>query len=265
MSQRKFSITAGCDPEMFLQSTLGELRSSVGLIGGTKIAPQPLPLGDGYAVQEDNVAVEFNIPPAANSMEFINSINKTLAFLTGIVRDNYGMEFSRLSAASFPDDQLMSAAAQEFGCEPDFNCWTGKKNPKPAAEDKNLRSCGGHVHIGFDRKEIDTMSVMKMMDLHLGVPSVLMDKGDLRKQLYGKAGAYRDKSFGGEYRVLSNFWIFEDSLIKWAWDNTERAVNAAGSRLALSNDDEARIINCINTNDKSLAGQLVEQFQLEVA
>lgn len=257
-------LTLGCDPEIFLQSVMGELRSSVGLVGGTKIHPQPLPLGDGYAVQEDNVAVEFNIPPASNVMEFINSINNTVNFLEDAIRTNHGLSFSKLSAACFPPDQLLSRAAQEFGCDPDFNCWTGMKNPKPAAADKTLRSCGGHIHVGFDTKELEVTHVMRMMDLHLGVPSVLMDKGDLRKQLYGKAGAYRDKPFGGEYRVLSNFWIFDDKLIGWAWNNTERAVMAADARLALSNDDEACIVSCINNNDKALAAKLVDQFKLEV-
>jgi len=60
-----------------------------------------------------------------------------------------------------------------------------------------------------------------MMDLYLGVPSVLMDKGELRKQLYGKAGAYRMKPYGVEYRTLSNFWIFSDTTIGWVWDNTD--------------------------------------------
>jgi hypothetical protein len=264
METRKMKITCGADPEMFLQTLTGELRSSIGLIGGSKYAPMPLPIGDGYAVQEDNVAVEFNIPPAANAMEFINSINKTLGFLTGVVDEHYGLGISRLSAASFPEAELQSPAALEFGCEPDFNAWTGKKNPKPAAADKNLRSCGGHIHIGYDKSLAPADRVIRMMDLHVGVPSVLMDNGDLRKQLYGKAGAYREKSYGAEYRTLSNFWIFEEKLIGWAWNNTERAVEAAVAQLTLSQDDEARIVSCINNNDKALAQNLVQQFSLGV-
>lgn len=257
-------ITLGCDPEMFLQTAMGELRSSIGLIGGTKVAPQALPLGDGYAVQEDNVAVEFNIPPAANVQEFINSINSTVRFLGDVVQQNYGFEIATMSAASFPLDQLQTPESQVFGCDPDFNAWTGKRNPKPKAADAALRSCGGHIHIGFDKAKLDAMRIIQMCDLHLGVPSILMDEGDLRKQLYGKAGAYRDKSFGVEYRTLSNFWIFKDKLIEWAWNNTERAVNAVDAQFALSDEDEACIVTCINNNDKSLAKKLVKQFELEV-
>ncbi len=258
------NIMLGCDPEAFLVDISGGLRSSIGLIGGSKASPLPLPLGDGYAVQEDNVALEFNIPPASNANEFINSINSTLKFLSDAVRDNYGLSIGQMSAASFPIDQLMDPAAQEFGCDPDYNAWTGKRNPKPKAEDKTLRSCGGHVHIGFDREKHDAKKIIQMMDLHVGVPSVLMDQGELRKQLYGKAGAYRDKTYGAEYRTLSNFWIFKNDLIKWVWDNTERAVGAADAQLALSKEDEACVVGCINNNDKRMAEGLVRKYGLEL-
>lgn len=261
---KNLKITCGADPEVLLQTLTGELRSAIGLIGGSKHAPMPLPLGDGYCVQEDNVSMEFNIPPAANAAEFINSINKTLGFLSGVVDEHYGLNISRLSAVSFPESELQNPAALEFGCEPDFNAWNGKKNPKPAAADKNLRSCGGHIHIGYDKSLAPADRVIRMMDLHVGVPSVLMDNGELRKQLYGKAGAYREKVYGAEYRTLSNFWIFEDKLIGWAWNNTERAVEAAVAQLALSQDDEARIVSCINNNDKAMAQNLVKQFNLEL-
>lgn len=257
-------ILLGCDPEMFLCNIQGELKSSIGLVGGSKVDPLPLPLGPGFAVQEDNVAVEFNIPPASDAKEFINSINQTIRFLGDVVRDNYGLRISPLSAASFPHDQLMDPAALEFGCDPDYNAYTGRRNPRPKADDAALRSCGGHIHVGYDKKAIDHKRIIRMMDLHLGVPSILMDEGDLRKKLYGKAGAYREKNYGVEYRTLSNFWIFQDRLIEWAWNNTERAVVAADAQFALSEDDEACIVSCINSNDKTSAKQLVERFELEV-
>lgn len=258
------NLTLGCDPECFIVNLQGELVSSIGKIGGSKLNPMPLPLGDGFAVQEDNVALEFNIPPAHNSLEFFESISTCMDFLDRMVCGSQGMQLTNLSAVSFPEAQLQDEAAKQFGCDPDYNAWTGARNPRPKAQDPNLRSCGGHVHIGWDREQTDVRSVMRMMDLHLGVPSVLMDHGELRKELYGKAGAYRETSFGGEYRTLSNFWIFERRLITWVWNNTERAVDAAVERLALSNDDEARIVSAINDNNKELAQELVNKFSLEL-
>lgn len=257
-------IKLGADPECFMIDTQNNFQSSIGKIGGTKVAPMPLPIGDGYCVQEDNVALEFNIPPADGRSSFVESINKTLSFLTEVIKDQYGYSISPVSAVSFPADQLLEPAALEFGCEPDFNAWTASVNEKPKAQDANLRSCGGHVHVGFDKTKAHELLVIKLMDLFLGVPSVLMDTGELRKELYGKAGAFRDKSYGVEYRTLSNFWIFESRLIEWVWDNTSKAVDAAEAQFTLSDQDSDDIVSCINNNDKALAEQLIKKFNLEV-
>lgn len=258
----KFKL--GCDPELFMADAIGKLKASCGLIGGTKEAPQPLEeLGAGYAVQEDNVAIEFNIPPAANAREFHDSIRKTLDLLTNGVKSMYDFQIVNLSAASFPMEELTSRAAQEFGCDPDFNAWTGKKNPKPKATDKTLRSCGGHVHVGYEKHLVDETRLIKCMDLFLGVPSVLMDKGELRKQLYGKAGAFRSKLYGVEYRTLSNFWVFGEELPNWVWRNTERAAHAAESLLAVD-DYRATILDAIDNNNKEAAGFLSNRFSLEI-
>lgn len=262
MTNQHIKIMLGCDPEAFLANAAGELRSSIGRVGGSKVAPMPLPLGQGYAVQEDNVALEFNIPPAAGKGDFIHSIQATLKFLGDAMKEHHGLTIINSSAISFPDSELLDPAAQEFGCDPDFNVWTNARNPRPAAADKNLRSCGGHVHVGYDIRAIDGKDVIKNMDLHLGVPSVLMDKGELRKQLYGKAGAYREKNYGVEYRTLSNFWIFDEKLIGWVWDNTRRAVDAAVAQSVLQQEDHQLVQDCINNNDKVSAEYLVHKYQL---
>lgn len=254
----------GCDPEAFLATIHGELRSSIGKVGGSKQVPQPLPLGEGYAVQEDNVALEFNIPPAAGKEEFIASIDKTLKFLGDAMHEHHGLMIINSSAETFPDSELLQPAAQEFGCDPDYNAWTNARNPRPQATDKNLRSCGGHVHVGYDITQCDGKEIIKSMDLHLGVPSVLMDKGEKRKLLYGKSGAYREKPYGVEYRTLSNFWIFSDKLIGWVYDNTVKAVNAAVAQSGLKQEDHQLVQDCINNNDRVVAEFLVHKYQLEM-
>lgn len=255
-------IKLGCDPEAFLLDIQGQLKSSIGLIGGSKEVPRPLfQLGEGYGVQEDNVAIEFNIPPAESRNAYIESISKTLNHLMTIVPE--GLTIGRMSAASFPVSELQNPAALVFGCDPDYNAWTLGMNPKPDAEDKTLRSCGGHVHVGYDMNSgVRGEDIIRMMDLYLGVPSVLMDKGELRKQLYGKAGAFRIKPYGVEYRTLSNFWIFDERTIGWVWDNTNRAVDSA-EKFSLTEDDGQAIQSAINNNDKALASELVNRFNLE--
>jgi hypothetical protein len=259
-----FRFKLGCDPEMFLADVQGQLKSSCGKIGGSKIQPQPLPmLGDGYAVQEDNVAIEFNIPAAETARDFVDSISRTIKVLGDGVNASLGFHLDRRSAALFPKEELESEAARVFGCDPDYNAWTGKVNPKPKADDETLRSCGGHVHVGFDKGKIGGRRLMKMMDLFLGVPSVIMDEGDLRKQLYGKAGAYREKDYGFEYRVLSNFWIWNPKLVKWVWDQSARAIDWTVSPMDIDSEKEA-IVSAINNNDKNAAMALVKKYNLEV-
>ncbi len=260
-------IKLGCDPEVFLTDAAGALVSSIGKIGGTKLQPRQLPIGDGYCVQEDNVALEFNIPPAESKELFVANIKNIKNYLATYVTQ-LGMKFSDLSAAHFPVEQLEHPAAMEFGCDPDFDAWRGGiPNTKPMADDWRLRSCGGHVHIGYKfatRREV--LRFIKMMDLYAGVPSVLMDNGELRKQLYGKAGAFRFKPYGAEYRTLSNFWIFRDDLIEWVWNATELAMNAWQERKdqKIVTDDAENILAAINLNSKETAKMLVDKYNIPV-
>ena len=253
----------GCDPEIFVKDKLG-LRSIIDRIGGTKEMPRPLTkLGDGFAVQEDNVAMEFNIPAAASKEEFVNSVVTARQFLASLVYDQYGWFLSQESAAIFPEEELKHPSARVFGCDPDYNAWTGERNPVPRSPDKRLRSCGGHVHIGAELTNEEKDKVIQAMDFYAGVPSIIMDSGEQRKQLYGKAGACRHKSYGVEYRTLSNFWIFEPKLIGWVYDQTARALDAVRGGTSFEQLKDS-ITSCINNNDKELAKRLCSDYELTV-
>jgi hypothetical protein len=255
-------LSLGCDPEVFLVDAAGALHSAIGLIGGTKDFPRPLPLGKGFAVQEDNVAIEFNTPAAATKEDWSSNIEKTVMFLREHIEKTYGYTFSRLSAAVFPETELLDPRALEFGCDPDFNAWTGEVNPRPNAPDKRLRSCGGHVHVGYKfEDDHQVRKFMQLMDLFLGVPSVLLDKDALRKSLYGKHGAFRYKPYGGEYRTLSNFWIFDESTRLWVWDNTTKAMEALQQDFDVTPLADA-IISSIDDNNAHLALDLVKTYNI---
>lgn len=251
----------GADPETFVGDANG-VRSIIDKIGGTKDCPMPLfDLGDGFAVQEDNVALEFNIPASDSKAAFIHNMNKATGFLEQMIKDMHGLHFVKDAAVSFPESEMSDPRSWLFGCEPDYNCWTGKANPKPKAKDKFLRSCGGHVHIGVDGLDADWIG--KGCDLVLGVPSVLMDKDTLRKELYGKAGAIRYKKYGVEYRVLSNFWMHSDKTMEWVYDGVDRVLNMVASGVEFD-EYKDEIITSINNNDKSLAEKLIKKFNLNV-
>ena len=258
-------ITLGADPEIFLADAAGAFISAIGKIGGTKEQPRPLlEIGEGFAVQEDNVALEYNIPPSPNKDAFRGNISRAMSYLSDHV-GKMGLKLINVSATSFPVEQLRDPRALEFGCDPDFNAWkNGKPNPRPNAKDKTLRSCGGHVHVGYAFQSADEVhQFIKLMDLYLGVPSVLMDQGELRKQLYGKAGAFRYKPYGCEYRSLSNFWTFSDKTIDWVWDSTRRAADALQNNMNID-EDGGLILEAVDHNNKLMAERLVDKYKLLV-
>jgi hypothetical protein len=253
----------GCDPEVFLVNKKNKFVSVIGKIGAGKLDPLQIDgMPQGFTLQEDNVALEFGIPPAASADEFVHHVQ---AVLQGGLSKLPGLSFSKLSCTIFPEDQMQHPLAHQFGCEPDFNAWTGEVNPKPKPPHPFMRSAGGHVHI---ETELDPKLVGRACDLFLGVPAVLMDDGAERKKLYGKAGAIRFKPYGVEYRTLSNFWIFDEKLIRWVWTNTDRLLHGlenypeeATLTLEKHSDD---IQACINNNDVKLAKQLVKEYSIHV-
>jgi hypothetical protein len=240
-------FTIGCDPELFLQNEHGKFISAVGLIGGTKWKPKKISKV-GHAIQEDNVSVEFNIPPCEGVQDFVSHINFVLSHLEKKAAKMQLHFAKNVAAVSFQEDQLQTLAAQTFGCEPDYNAWTLKDNPRPHCSDPNLRSCGGHVHVGT---KLDKIAVIRSMDLHLGVPSVVMDTDIKRRQLYGKAGAFRPKDYGAEYRSLSNFWIWSDGLKEWVFYQTQKALKFVEDGNVIPKNVGSLIQSTINTGDKN--------------
>lgn len=253
-------IRLGCDPEVFLRhQKTGAFISSVGLIGGSKNFPRPI--GAGCSVQEDNVSVEFNIPPAATAGAFIDSINYNKQYIRNRAAE-LGLDIAIVASAVFDDDQLETDAAREFGCEPDFNAWLkGAQNPRPRAENPNLRSAGGHIHIELP-EGTDVLQVVKCMDLYVGCQMLRMDDDKDRRQLYGKPGAFRPKQYGVEYRTASNAWIATDETIKWAWDQTERAVTYALQGIEFTDEQAQKIQDCLNNSDMALLEELTVEFKL---
>lgn len=277
--------TFGCDPEVFLKDSSGKIKSAIGLFGGSKEKPRPLKtLGDGYAVQEDNILMEFNIPPAKTTKEFTDSVQKTLDLLSKRAA-RHGLSFANESAYSVAPEELEHPRAKVFGCDPDFNAYTGLKNPMPRAEDRCLRSAGGHIAFGFNiwdtpalhnkvlfdnKKHIDEFLVREM-DRFLAIPAILLDDGIKRKQLYGCAGAHRPKPFGVEYRTLSNFWIFKPEVVsamlkdfkmdlenKYSFENIIAYVNSD----YYVNIHEMNEI-AINTNDKEYAKWYLKKYRYD--
>lgn len=249
----------GADPELFLVDHQGQFVSAIGHFGGTKASPKPIQgFINGYSVQEDNVAVEFNIPPTAQKRTFVKSIHSVLNYLSEVA-DKINLKLAIVPSAVFDEEQLQHPNAKVFGCDRDFNVWSLTFNPPPYAKNKQLRSAGGHIHIETSE---DRIGLGRACDLFLGCSSVAFDPDTRRRELYGKAGSVRDKSYGLEYRTLSNFWLKSQALTEWAYDQAQRAAEFVSKAQSIPDDDARKIITCINNADQELLRDLSKKYKL---
>jgi len=255
---KQFIFTLGSDPELFLVQN-NKYKSAVNLIKGSK--HNPLFIDNiGNAILEDNVCVEFNTNPVNNPEDFSKNIKFILKHLRNKLPE---YAFSQKSAAIFPTEELQTPQALTFGCEPDFNAWRyGEKNSKPYTENKNLRSAGGHIHIGCSIAQENPIELIKACDVFLGLPSITLDDSKERRELYGQAGSFRYKEYGVEYRTLSNFWIFHPTFHKWVYNQTKKAVNFIGNGLIVDSNDSYIIQECINTSDTKNLDYLFKKYKV---
>jgi hypothetical protein len=274
----------GADIEVFLQdNSTGEIVSAEDIIRGSKYDPYQFhDKNKYYSTSLDNVMAEFTMPPASNIEEWLEGLNVAYNYILNIAKEK-GLGIAPIPAANLHERFLMTDNAQTFGCEPDFNAYDKTMNEKPEAEDPTLRSAGGHIHLGYENPAIkfngviwkydpendeERCEIIKMMDLHIGIPSVLMEPDNQRKKLYGKAGAYRPKEYGAEYRTVSNFYLAGEHLRKWAFNATKNAIeflNSNGTIEELANGLGNHIREVINNNNKKEAKELIKQFNLLTA
>ena len=122
--------------------------------------------------------------------------------------------------------------AKILGCEPDYNAYTGDLNQPPNANTR-MRTCAGHIHIGWTEgkdplEQIhfeDCRRITQALDNSLYIFSHLWDTDTKRRQLYGRPGAFRPKPYGVEYRVLSNAWLKDKTLIDFVFAVTTLVCN----------------------------------------
>lgn len=258
-------LTLGSDPEMFVRTNAGVITSVAGLLGCTKDDKKEF---GNVRLQEDNVLVEFDIDPASDFKGFNTMLLKGMKESEKLITP-LGMQLAKgISSHIYTPEEIFSfhERALEFGCSADFNGLTGEQNPRPCADNMGLRSAGGHIHFGFDETfdvSFENQTYMTVMcDFFLGLPSLLLDDDTRRRELYGKAGTIRYKKYGIEYRTLSNFWIFDELLRQWAWDQSNKAYKFAQDKqnamelASMVNPEEVQRV--INQGDRALAEQYVK-------
>lgn len=218
------TITIGADPETFVREiATGKFVSAHTLMPGTKKEPHAVECG---AVQVDGTLAEFNIVPAMTARHFVSYNLQVMAQMKRILGDKYEVVIQPTATYEPEYWKTLPADVKILGCDPDFNAYTGQVNPKPdPSANPSMRTASGHVHIGwgknFDIHDpahfADCCYVAKVMDFTLGIRSLLWDPDPTRRQLYGKAGCFRPKTYGMEYRTMSNQWLTNQDLMEYVY------------------------------------------------
>ncbi len=157
--------------------------------------------------------------------------------------------------------------AMESGCDPDLNAYTGKTNYGiPNYERFAYAVCGFHLHCDVKPPEgIDTTEgeqymadLCKIFDLMVTLPFMLIEPIEEHAKIrraagYGRAGSFRIKDYGIEYRTLSGNGLLcpefssflmgmcrtshqcmdaRDELLKFCDEKLETAINSCSRRMA---------------------------------
>jgi hypothetical protein len=256
-------VTVGADPELFIYNKkTKKIISSIGIIPGEKGNAYTKDMPYGFGLQIDNILAEFNIPPVSfsNPQKFIEHIEWAKNYIRDFVRNiDPNLDILCKASAIVDDDQLQSEKARLFGCSVDYNVYKMEPNPKPEGEKTNLRTTGCHIHVGYDKPDIDSSCMLvKYMDSILGLFSVLADDDTERRKLYGKAGCFRLTNYGVEYRVLSGLFISSRYLIEKVFELTKQSIRVYNNSLSIPPNDVLE--QTINNGDKVTAQELLTDY-----
>jgi hypothetical protein len=204
-------LTVGADPEFFLKKGR-QNWSAHGIVPGTKEKPHKL---KGGAVQLDGTAVEFNINPCRNALDFQARVEEVLKQVRDLVPAKFKFNYSPAVRYHPTYFDVIPEEAKQLGCNPDHDAYKGGALNNPPQPVGTMRTGAGHIHIGFckDAKVddpshlADCIMLVRNMDVMVKMVEHLWDKDRLRRKMYGKLGCFRPKTYGVEYRSLSNAWL----------------------------------------------------------
>lgn len=260
-------VQVGSDVEFFLQDrSTGEIVSAEGLVKGSKDDPFKFDENnDWFMTSLDNVAYEGNIPPARTADEFIAHFKKLRNYMEASIPRT--LKTLAKGSARLDWKYLETDNAKLYGCSPSQNAWTEMTEFVVANPKSNLRGTGLHIHIGYKEPDYDkNLMLIKAMDLFHSIPAVIIEPEDERKKVgYGKAGNHRQCRYGTEYRSLSSYFASSDELLRWCFNQTQKAIDFINNgRIEEINPLGEEIQYTINRNSKRRAAKLIKQFGLEL-
>ena len=214
-------IKIGSDPEFFLcDLETDEPVSPHKVTKGTKKEPEPL--WDGWSIQIDGMAVEFNTPCFSSIRHLRHQFLVNKDRFEKLISDRLGRThyLSGRSSYIFPERiwDLVPDENKELGCSPDFSAYYEEVNPQPEPEIESFRTTSGHISLGWiDPDSVSTAkyqeifkvccALVRTLEYNLGTYHLKQGWDKSRARLYGRPGAFRPKPFGLEWRPMTNFWL----------------------------------------------------------
>lgn len=263
-------VLIGTDPELFLKDEAGRYVSAHDLIPGSKHQPHRVERG---ALQPDGVAAEFNTDPAATADEFLANIDQVIEQLQSTFKTlRPDLTIAITPTATFEKEYFdgLPLVATILGCTPDYNAYTGGENDPPSTTEP-FRTGSGHIHVGWGRgfkpnhkEHFEKCRLMvKQLDTVLYVSSLLWDSDDKRRTLYGKIGCFRPKTYGVEYRPLSNSYLQSKEIQRSVFEITKRCSELfLNEGVALFEDTYAvEIVNKIINNKVPSVNEIDEYLR----
>lgn len=189
-------------------------------------------------------------------------------------------QLSLRNVVRIPKETLATALDHyvELGCKPSYNAYGMRGidviNPRTLP----YRFAGGHMHFGtWEGRRPNYKAIISTLDAVLGVWGVGAARNldvPVRRQYYGLAGEYRMpiygsepafnvqaiKSYGVEYRTLSNFWLCHPAIMQLTWEIGRQAVRLAASKYRkywVTSKEE--VIETINNCDTDRAEKILKR------
>jgi len=249
-------VGLGGDPEFFF-------KSKGTIFKGEKVVESKVALPDGDYTSEsgatklirDGFQGEMNFAPSTCRQEISSRVRQAYR-----LADEIGYNIVLGGGYDIPANSFarLSEDSKMFGCVPSANVY----GENPVGKDPQhymFRPAGGHIHLSFDKDLVDVKRLVPVLDLLVGNISVAFDQDPTqveRRKTYGRAGEYRDKSYGVEYRTLGNFWLGHYTYLSLVYGLAREAVHIVHNDLdqeLLSLVPSEDVVSAINNNDKNLA------------
>lgn len=263
---KRVSVVYGTDPELFFEQN-GRI------IGAEKVIP-PGGLKPGRSVFPTVVldGVQVELHPAASRELRVLGRNISIAFEL-IFRQLRKTPKVRLSSARMVDVgkaelESLSPESRILGCNESKNIY-GNKPLTCDPETYTWRSAGGHLHFGLpaDLWEVRE-SFIAPFDIFIGNTCVLLDRDAgmaARRENYGRAGEYREPTYGVEYRTLSNFWLRAYPLVSLVFGLADIAFSVVSDPYLeaelIEVVDIGKVVEAIDTNNYDLARENFKTIQ----